>query len=136
MRLQVKDFMTTSVLTASANTSIGDVRALMKREGIHALPIVEAIPLGALNIRGIITATDLCTEMDDSLIVEQVLKPGLVHVIPPNTNAQSAAKNMLKHKVHHLVVMEDGKIIGMISSQDFVKLVANYALDKKADTVI
>jgi CBS domain-containing protein len=136
MRIQVKDFMTTSVLTAAGNTTVGEVRTLMKREGIHALPIVEAIPLGALNIRGIVTATDLCLEMDDSRIIEELMNPGLVHVIPPNTNAQSAAKNMLKHKIHHLVVMDEGKIVGMISSQDFVKLVANYALDKKTDTVI
>ncbi len=136
MRIQVKDFMTTSVLTVDDNTSLGEVRALMNREGIHALPIAEAVPLGATSIQGIITTSDLCAELDDSLSVREILKPGRVHVIPPNTNAQSAAKNMLKHKVHHLVVMEDGEIIGMISSQDFVKLVANYALDKKTNTVL
>ncbi|MBT8262391.1 MAG: CBS domain-containing protein [Bacteroidia bacterium] len=136
MRIQVKDFMTTSVITVKGNTSVGEIRALMSREGFHALPIVKTMPNGDVTIRGIITATDLCKIMDDILTAEQILKPGRVHVIPPNTNAQSAAKNMLKHKIHHLVVMEDGKIIGMVSSQDFVTLVANYALDTKTDTVI
>lgn len=136
MRIQVKDFMTTSVITAKGNTSVGEIRTLMKREGFHAIPIVETLSTGEVTIRGIITATDLCREMNDNLSAEQILGPGRVHVIPPNTNAQSAAANMLKHKVHHLVVMEDGKIIGMISSQDFVTLVANYALDTKTDTVL
>ncbi len=136
MRIQVKDFMTTSVLTAAGNTTVGEIRTLMRREGIHAIPIVEAIPLGAMNIRGIVTATDLCHELNDYQTVEQILKPGRVHVIPTNTSAQCAAKNMLKHKVHHLVVMDDGKIVGMISSQDFVELIAEYALDTKTDTVI
>lgn len=128
--------MTTTVITSKENTSVGEIRALMNREGIHALPIVETLATGEVAIRGIITASDLCAEMNNALSAGQILKPGRVHVIPPSTNAQSAAKNMLKHKVHHLVVMEHGKIIGMISSQDFVTLIANYALDKKTNTVL
>lgn len=136
MRIQVKDFMSTSVLTVDANTTLGEVRALMNREGIHALPIADAVPLGTTSIQGIITGSDLSAELSDALTVGDILKPGRVHVIPPNTNAQSAAKNMLKHEVHHLVVMEDGRIVGMISSQDFVKLVADHTLDSKANTII
>ncbi len=127
--------MTTSVITSGGNTSVGEIRTLMGREGIHALPIVEALPKGVVGIRGIVTASDLCQQMDNNVPVEQILNPGRVHVISPNTNAQSAAKNMLKHRVHHLVVMDDGKIVGMISSQDFVNLVAYYELEKKSDSV-
>jgi signal-transduction protein with cAMP-binding, CBS, and nucleotidyltransferase domain len=35
---------------------------------------------------------------------------------------------MLRHNVHHIVVMDDGKIKGMISALEFVKLVAKHAL--------
>jgi signal-transduction protein with cAMP-binding, CBS, and nucleotidyltransferase domain len=31
--------------------------------------------------------------------------------------------------VHHVVVMDDGEIIGMLSSLDFVKLIAEHALE-------
>lgn len=135
MRIQVNDFMTTTVVTAEGTNTVGEVRTMMKRHGIHAIPIVEHIPNGELNIRGIITATDLCMEVNDSVPLDQVMLPTRVHVIPSNTGVRSAAKNMLRHEVHHLVVMEDGKIIGMISSQDFVKLVARYELDVRTDAV-
>ncbi|WP_417201408.1 CBS domain-containing protein [Bizionia sp.] len=36
---------------------------------------------------------------------------------------------MLRHDVHHMVVMDEGNIVGMISSLDFVKLVAEYSLE-------
>jgi CBS domain-containing protein len=72
MRIQVKDFMTTSVITSGGNTSVGEIRTLMSREGIHALPIVEALPNGELGIRGIVTASDLCQQMDNNIPVEQI----------------------------------------------------------------
>ena len=132
MRVQVKDFMSTSVITAEGEKSVGEIRTLMQRKAIHAIPILG--PTEQSNnletaLQGIITATDLCRVVDDNISVKEVLTPTLVHVINKNTSAKSAAKMMLKHKVHHLVVMEDGKIIGMISSLDFVKLVAKHGLD-------
>ena len=132
MRIQVKDFMSKSVITAEGEISVGEVRTLMEQEQIHAIPILgpteESINLENA-LQGIITATDLCRVVDDNVAVKEVLIPTLVHVINKNTSAKSAAKMMLKHNVHHLVVMEDGKIIGMISSLDFVKLVAKHGLD-------
>jgi CBS domain-containing protein len=132
MRIQVKDFMSKSIITAEAEISVGEVRTLMEQEQIHAIPILglteESIYLETA-LQGIITATDLCRVLDDNIPVKEVLIPSLVHVINKNTSAKSAAKMMLKHNVHHLVVMEDGKIIGMISSLDFVKLVAKHGLD-------
>lgn len=139
MHLQVKDFMSTSVITAEGKNSVGEIRSLMKHNGIHAIPIVgtaEPSSNDEIPIRGIITATDLSNEMDDNLLVEEVMTFARVYVIPMNTRAKSAATMMLKHNVHHIVVMEDGKIVGMISSLDFVKLVAAHTLDIKTDTVL
>lgn len=39
-----------------------------------------------------------------------------VHVVHVDANVQAAAKMMVRHKVHHIVVMDDGRIEGMISS--------------------
>ena len=132
MRIQVKDFMSNSVVTSEGETSVGEIRKIMDLKKIHAIPIFgptqESTSLESA-LQGIITATDLCRIDDQTIAVKEVLIPSLVHAINKNTSAKSAAKMMLKHKVHHLVVMEDGKIIGMISSLDFVKLVAKHGLD-------
>jgi CBS domain-containing protein len=132
MRIQVKDFMSKSVITAGEEISVGEVRTLMAQEQIHAIPILgptgESINLEN-DLQGIITATDLCRVLDDNIAVKEVLIPALVHVINKNTSAKSAAKMMIKHNVHHLIGREDGKIIGMISSLEFVKLVAKHGLD-------
>jgi len=126
--MQVKDFMTASVIAAEGRDKIGEIRQIMKSENIHAIPIVHNSD-GNVIVQGIVTSTDLCCQVDDKLPVEEAVELKKVHVLPTNASAKSAAEMMLKHHVHHLVVMGDGKLVGMVSSLDFVKLVAAYGLD-------
>ena len=131
MRIQVKDFMTSPVLTAVSNEKVGDVRGKMERNKIHAMPVVELerkLPGNEILIRGIVTMTDLVKVLDENLKVEEIMTSSSVHVLHKDSSAQSAARMMLKHKVHHLVVMDDGEIVGMVSSLDFAKLVAEHSL--------
>jgi CBS domain-containing protein len=132
MRIQVKDFMSAPVTIATGENNIGDIRTLMKDKGIHAIPVVSFTNNTSqpeMTIRGIITGTDISKEVNDSATVEEVMTSSSVHVVHTNSSANAAAKMLLKHKVHHLVVMENGKIEGMISSLDFVKLVAEHSLE-------
>lgn len=132
MRIQVKDFMSSPVTTALGKNSVKEIRELMKRKGFNAVPVVQdskQLPNSEITIRGIVTATDLSKEIDETSIIEDVMTSTRVFVTHKDSSAQSAAKMMLKHDVHHMVVMDEGKIIGMISSLDFVKLVAEYSLD-------
>lgn len=131
MRIQVKDFMSTPVTTAVGKNTVREIRSLMKRENIHAIPIIrysKQLPDAKITIRGIVTGTDLSDEIEGSTPIEEIMTSN-VHIIHKDSSAQSAAKMMLKHKVHHLVVMDEGKITGMISSLDFVELVAGHTLD-------
>ena len=131
MRIQVKDFMSAPVVTAIGEKKVSEIRALMERKNIHALPIIsysKKFPATEIRIRGIITTTDLSKKVKSKSSVEDIMT-SKVHVIHKNSSAAAAAAMMLKHNVHHLVVMEDGKIIGMVSSTDFVKLVAQHELN-------
>lgn len=131
MRIQVKDFMSTPVITAVEESSVREIRALMQRKGIHAIPIIQyskQLPNPEVTIRGIVTGTDLNKGIDEKSSVAEVMTRN-VHIVHKHSSAQAAAKMMLKHKVHHIVVMDEGKIAGMISSLDFVKLVAEHSLD-------
>ena len=131
MRIQVKDFMSAPVTTAVGKNSVREIRALMKDKGIHAIPIISYsndTPDVKMTIRGIVTATDISKDVSNSAFVEDIMTSSNVHVIHIDSSAQAAAKMMLRHKVHHIVAMDEGKIKGMISSLDFVKLVAEHEL--------
>ncbi|SDS40921.1 CBS domain-containing protein [Formosa sp. Hel1_31_208] len=132
MRIQVKDFMSTPVTTAVGEDSVQEIRELMKEKGIHAVPIIsysnDTLKVD-ITIRGIITATDIGKDVNSNANVEDVMTSSSIHVIHTDSSANAAAKMMLRHEVHHIVVMDDGEIKGMISSMDFVKLVAEYSLE-------
>jgi len=132
MRKQVKDFMSTPVITAKGENSVIEVRALMKDQGINAIPIIsyskDTLDTEMI-IRGIVTTTDMNKDVQESTTVEDVMTSSRVHVVHVNSSANAAAKMMLRHDVHHMVVMDEGNIVGMISSLDFVKLVAEYSLE-------
>ena len=103
MRIQVKDFMSTPVTTATGGNSVREIRALMKEKGIHAIPIISysnETPNVEITIRGIITATDISKEVSSSTIVEDIMTSSNVHVIHTDSSANAAAKMMLRHDVH------------------------------------
>ena len=132
MRIQVKDFMSTPVTTAMGEDSVLEIRTLMKENRIHAIPIIsytnDKLKV-EMTIQGIVTATDISKEVSDNISVADVMTSSIVHVVHVNSSAKAAAKMMLKHKVHHIIAMEDGEIKGMISALDFVKLVAKHSLE-------
>ena len=97
----------------------------MKERAIHAIPIISKESTEAeVIIRGIVTATDINAQIDSNAEVKSVMSSSSVHVVHTTSSANAAAKMMIRHNVHHIVVMDEGNIEGMISSLDFVKLVA------------
>lgn len=126
MSVLVKDFMKSPVSTCVLQADVGRVRDLMRQKGFSAVPIVE-IKGEQILIRGIVTNTDLVGAFDDNVSVEQVMTHS-VYVVDPEASAQEAAKLMIRHKIHHLLVIEETRIVGMLSSLDFVRLVSDHTI--------
>ena len=132
MRIKVKDIMSAPVTVAMMDENILEIRTLMKEKGIHAIPIVSCTNdtiKAEETIKGIITSTDICEETSDDASIEDVMTSSIVHVVHVDSSAKSAAKTMLNKNVHHMVAMDDGEIKGIVSSLDFVKLVAEHSLE-------
>lgn len=121
MRIQVKDFMSAPVVTTTKDSNVAYVRELMERKNVNAIPVVE---LGEkMKILGIVTRTDICGVVDEEMPVTELMSTEL-HVVSRTTSAQAAANKMLHNGVHHLIVKEDDRLVGMVSSMDFVRLIA------------
>ncbi len=121
--IKVRDFMTSPVATAVLDSDVGRIRDLMNLKNCSAIPIVEIKGENIL-IRGIVTKNDIVGVFDDTVKVSQIMKRS-TYVVDSDYTAQEAAKLMLQHKTHHLLVLEEGNLIGMLSSLDFVRLSAS-----------
>jgi predicted transcriptional regulator len=62
-------------------------------------------------------------ETDFTKLVADVMTTK-THVVSIQSGIQDAAKMMDKNHVHHLVVMDNGQVEGIISAMDFVKIIA------------
>ena len=117
--MRVEEIMISPVVITERNVTIENLKNRLARKGINAVPVMEEDG----NIAGVVSASDLMSHHDESLHVEDVMSER-VHIVLRNNQVKDAAKVMVKHGVHHLVVMEDGKVIGMISSMDIIKVYA------------
>ncbi|MCB0628464.1 MAG: CBS domain-containing protein [Saprospiraceae bacterium] len=123
MSTLVKDFMKQPVTSLALPNDVGTARDLMHRKSCHAIPLVEVSDSKEIQIRGMVTSDDLVGVYDDTIDIQQVMSTEVLS-IAPQSSAQEAAKKMLDHELHHLLVMDNGRIVGMISSLDFVTLIA------------
>ena len=123
MSTKVKDFMKQPVVSLALPNDVGNARDLMKQKDCHAIPLVEVGENKEITVRGIVTSEDLMGAYDDTIDVRQLMTKE-VQFVDPQADARTAAGLMLQHKTHHLVVMEEGRMVGMVSSLDFVGLVA------------
>lgn len=122
MNTSVKDLMSTPVVTTTIDAHIGYARELMERKDVSAIPVIE-LGDGHMEIRGILSLYDLSGVVDESIPVTEIMST-TVQVVEPEMSVTEAAAVMINHGIHHLVVMSRGRIVGMLSSLDFVRLIA------------
>lgn len=128
--LTVAEIMTGDPVTASPDTLLGDVIALMKTRDCRRLPILDGNRLV-----GIITDRDVRLAMNSPLTLheraedqtllqtataEAYMTPDPM-VISAGAPAAQAAELMLTYKFSGLPVVEEGRLVGIVTTSDIMK---------------
>ena len=115
---RIADLMIDQVIVVTRHQSLGHARKLMTEHGIHSVPVVDADrkPIG------IITSSDLLSDLAEESQVATAMTRR-VFSVSPYEQPHVAARVMRKHSIHHLVVTDDGRVVGVISSFDLLRLV-------------
>ena len=116
--MQVEDLMSKQVVTMLAHHTVEQARQLLREHHVSAVPIVG--DLG--EPRGIVSATDLAEDLDGDTAVSEVMSDG-VYVVAPDMELHLAAQVMRNQHIHRLVVVEDKKVIGILTTFDLLKVV-------------
>jgi CBS domain-containing protein len=117
------------VFSVSSQTSIHDALILLADHNVGALPIVDDN-----NLVGIFSERDLArlqakpkpTSLDTPL--EKVMTKK-VYTITPATKTEECMQMMTDKHIRHLPVIDDEKLIGIISIGDVLKAVINTQQD-------
>lgn len=126
MNVKVADLMAANVVALQRHHTVEHARNLMRRNGIHALPVVD--PDGT--VAGIVSSKDLAADLKGGTPVSNVMTSE-VYTIPRYNDIHHAARLMRNRKIHHVVVTQEKKTVGMLSSFDLLKLVERHRFEMK-----
>lgn len=118
MTIAVAHIMSSKVVYAAMDHSVDHVRELMAAKKIHALPVVGKNK----KIMGIVTTADVARHFEGITLVQDVMSETVVR-LRATEPASKAARMMRRRRIHHLVVIDGNKVVGMLSSYDLLKLV-------------
>ena len=110
-----------SIYTTTPSTSVFDAIKLMAEKKIGALVVTEGD-----SIVGVVTERDyarkivLMSRSSKETPVRDIMTSSVMCVRPDRTSEECMAL-MTEHRMRHLPVMDDGKLIGLISIGDLVK---------------
>lgn len=114
-RFSIGDIMTKEVISVSPETKVGDVIDLMFRHKHLGYPVVKDRELV-----GIVTLKDIMN-VDPNAKVEEVMSREVL-TISPKDRAFEAFKIMSEKGIGRIPVVEDGKLVGIVSRSDLMKI--------------
>jgi len=110
----VSEFMTQDVVTVEIPGNRDDVLKILKRTGISGVPVRKNKKL-----IGIITRKDLLRKPEETQL--GLLMTSDPVTISPDATVQEAARILVTRKFRRLPVVEDGKLLGLLSVADVVQ---------------
>jgi CBS domain-containing protein len=148
--MQVREIMTTKVVTVRRDTSVNDIAKLMGERDISGIPVVDE----SNHVVGIVTELDMIvrnTRLEMPAFI-QILdlaripleRPGhyrdrlrhmlgaqaadimteQVTAISPDAEVQDLAELMVKRRFNPVPVVENGVLVGIVSRADLIRMMA------------
>ncbi len=119
--MQVRDIMTTRIVSVEPSSTVKDAAALMTRHNIGVVPVVESG-----SVRGMLTDRDIVlrcvaeNKNPGNLKVADICSQGAVSV-RPDEDVADAVHLMSAEQVRRLPVVENGRVVGMLSFADIAR---------------
>lgn len=130
--LIVRNWMTPDPVTITPKTTLPDAHDLMKRRRIRRLPVIEddklvgIVTLGDVREASPSDATTLSIyELNyllSRLTIEKIMTKNPL-TVTPGTSIREAAGMMLLHKISGLPVVENDRLVGIITESDIFRVV-------------
>jgi CBS domain-containing protein len=144
MVLKLKDIMTTEVVSVGPETTLRQALELLSEQHISGLPVVS----GGRAV-GVFTSTDLLdflaeydegkasaghrlarTPLDEVMVSEIMTR--MVHSLPPECSVEDAAAFMRDAQIHRVMVMKGGELVGIVTTTDVAKAVAEHRIGRRS----
>ena len=135
-REPISTIMTKKVITLNHNDDLETAELIFKKKNIRHIPVVNGnVIIGMLSYTDLLRisfadAVDETEESVDTIVynmftIEQVMAKKLVS-ISSSATIKEAAEVLSEKEFHALPVVDDGKLVGIVTTTDLIK----YLLDQ------
>jgi len=111
---RVREVMTSDIVTLGRDSSVAAAMQAMLTHGVTGIPVVEG-----RRVVGIVTARDLLGQALYRLVGD--VMTGAVATISPDDSIADAHRLMERRDVGRLPVLEDGRLVGLVSRPDILR---------------
>ena len=120
--MRVREVMHKQTLrTIKPNETVAFGKELFRRYDVHHLLVMDG-----RDLVGIVADRDLADQREDLPIEKLMISPPIT--IPPDEHIRKAAALMSGQVIGSLPVVEDGKVLGIITTYDLISLIAKGAI--------
>lgn len=123
---KVEQWMTKDVVSVSRNTNVSDAAVMLSRHNIGCLIVTDKDePVGILTERDIIRKVIAKGRDPKQVLAEDIMSINLVEA-EYGMDIKQVSESMVRHNVKKMPVVENGKLRGIITSTDIVKIMADF----------
>ena len=125
MPLRARDLMEPDLITVSPETPVVDVHRLFVEDEIHGAPVVD----DDFRVVGVVSTLDLLrivgeryddfgTRLGDVTAADAMT--GALVTVSPDTPVAEVARLMRAQRIHRVLVIDDGELLGVITTFDLL----------------
>ena len=131
--MRVSEIMTNAAVTDQADDTLTAAARKMWQQQTGSLLVVDGEDLvGIVTERDVLKAAANGLSMDETRI-SQIMTKDLV-TVGPGTSLREAAKLMAERWIRHLPVLDEGKLVGILSQRDLAGVLAGALNEPEALT--
>jgi len=118
----IEDIMVRDVASATLPGSRDEVLKILKNKHISGVPVLKDS-----KVVGIVTRTNLLQNPEEEQLALLMTRDPIT--ISPGSALQTAARLLLEHGIRRLPVVDDGKLVGLVTVADVVGTIADMNID-------
>lgn len=116
--MKVREIMTADVASAAPDTTLEEIATMMKEADAGAIPVVDDNALiGIVTDRDIVLRCVAEGKDPAECTAEDIVSENL-ETVEPDDDVEEAAQLMAHRQIRRLPVVEDGRLVGMLSLGD------------------
>ncbi|MEO9276371.1 MAG: CBS domain-containing protein [Nitrososphaera sp.] len=117
----VRDIMIRAVATIEHDKTAKDVALLLAEKNISSLVVVKnGEPIGLVTERDLARKVSTTDKKSSEVPLSEIMSPNF-RWVEPMTSIEDAVQKMLNKNIRRLLVLENGKLVGIITETDLAK---------------